>query len=65
MHKDLTLNQKYYQFLKSLIHFRNTLVTKIKQKIQFCTDDHILITKIKLRMPAFLQFCTRTSSLSL
>ena len=64
MHKDLTLKLNFYQFLKSLIHLSNTPVTKIKKKIQFCTDDHILITKIKLRMPAFLKFCTRTSSLS-
>ena len=65
MHKALTLKLNYYQFLKSLIHLRNTPVTKIKQKIKFCMDDHILITKIKLRMPAFLQFGTRASSLSL
>ena len=65
MHKDLTVKLNYYQFLKSLIHLRNTPVTKIKQKIQFCTHDHILLTKIKLRMPAFLQFCTRTKNLSL
>ena len=32
MHKDLTLKLNYYQFLKSLIHLRNTPVTKIKTK---------------------------------
>ena len=30
MHKDLTLKLNYYQFLKSLIHLRNTPETKIK-----------------------------------
>ena len=32
MHKDLTLKLNYYQFLKSLIHLRNTQVNKIKAK---------------------------------